>query len=83
MHARTRPKACQHGASAAPARMRAAHLVAQLLALFGDLLARILNLLFTRQEQQHIPRGLTRVDLHHRADGGLQVVALRLLRHTS
>lgn len=48
--------------------------------LLGDLAARVLDLLLSRQEDQDVARRLARVDLHHRADGGLQVVALRLLR---
>jgi len=48
--------------------------------LLDDFAARVLNLLLARQKHQDVARRLARVDLHHRADGRLQVVALRLLR---
>ena len=47
--------------------------------LLDDFAARVLNLLLARQEHQDVAGRLARVDLDHRADGGLQVVALRLL----
>jgi len=55
------------------------HLVPQPLRLRRDLPARVLDLLLPREEQQHVALRLAQVYLHHRADGGLQVVALGFL----
>mmetsp|Transcript_80034 Transcript_80034/g.214217 ORF Transcript_80034/g.214217 Transcript_80034/m.214217 type:complete len:283 (-) Transcript_80034:1008-1856(-) len=44
-----------------------------------DLVARLLDLLLAREEDEDVARRLAQVDLHRRADRRLQVVPLRLL----
>jgi hypothetical protein len=55
------------------------HLVAQIRHLPIDLFARVLNLLLSREKDEDVPRGLTQVDLDHRADCSFEVVAFGLL----
>eukprot|EP00754_Rhynchopus_humris_P006658 Rhum_TRINITY_DN13182_c1_g1::Rhum_TRINITY_DN13182_c1_g1_i1::g.57091::m.57091 len=53
---------------------------AHLVALEGDAVARGLDLLLTREEEQDVTGLLVAVDLAHRADGSLKVVGLGLRR---
>mmetsp|Transcript_20057 Transcript_20057/g.43894 ORF Transcript_20057/g.43894 Transcript_20057/m.43894 type:complete len:130 (-) Transcript_20057:909-1298(-) len=49
--------------------LRFAHLISHILALPLDFLARVLDLLLSRKEQEHVARRLAHVDLHDGADG--------------
>ena len=55
------------------------HRLAHLLTLLADLATCVLNLLLARQEHKHVSRRFAAVNLHHCANGRLQIVPLWFL----